>query len=107
VAQDAALVALEVRVHVLKVLGGSLVANCCNIGEKLTKEYDNALGFEAICYGRLIAHKNRHAEVGEISRVRHMRMVIQAAKEYAEGDVDSHAEVPPAYPAWDQSDGLA
>ncbi len=72
------------------------MANCCNTGSRLTEEYEYALKFEAIAYGRLIAHKQRHEAVGEIPHVRHMRMVIQAAKDYADGIVEAHDEIPPA-----------
>ncbi len=68
---------------------------CCNSGDKLREEYENALRFEAVSYGRLIAHKRRHEETEEIPRVRHMRMVIAAAKAYAEGDAEALGEVSP------------
>ncbi len=62
--------------------------SCCKTGEELKKEYDNALKFEAISYGRLIAHKHRHKKVEEIPRVRHMRMVNEAAEAYADGNAE-------------------
>ncbi len=62
--------------------------SCCYTGLALKEEYDNALKFEAIAYGRLIAHKQRHEEVGEIPSVRHMQMVNEAARRYQEGNVD-------------------
>jgi len=68
--------------------------SCCQTGDNLKKEYDNALRWEALSYARLIAHKHRHDEVEERPAVRHMHMVNEAAKRYAEGDVDSHREVP-------------
>lgn len=70
--------------------------SCCETGSKLRGEYDNALKFEALAYGRVIAHKRRHEKVSEISNVRYMRLVREAAERYTEGDVDPHAEIPPA-----------
>jgi len=70
--------------------------SCCLTGLALKKEYENALKYEALAYGRLIAHKRRHEEVGEIPSVRHMQMVTEGARRYAEGDVETLADVPPA-----------
>lgn len=63
--------------------------SCCNTGITLKEEYDRALKFEALAYGRLIAHKRRHEEVREIPNVRHMQMVVEAARRYSEGDVEA------------------
>ncbi len=70
--------------------GGKAAVSCCNTGLALKEEYDNAIKFEALAYGRLIAHKRRHEEVGQISHVRHMQMVTEAARRYAEGDVEAY-----------------
>lgn len=68
---------------------------CCDRGQALKEEYENALKFEALSYGRLIAHKRRHEEVGKISRVRNLQMVVEAARRYREGDVEALGEIPP------------
>ncbi len=69
--------------------------SCCNTGIALKREYDNALRFEAICYAKLIAHKRRHEEVEERPVVSHMRVVNQIAEQYAKGNVEPLAEIPP------------
>ncbi len=71
--------------------------SCCQKGQALKKEYENAIRFEALSYGRLIAHKRRHEQVEEGGpRLHHMRMVNEAARRYAEGDVETPYEIPPA-----------
>jgi len=68
--------------------------SCCHTGLALKEEYENALKFEALAYGRLIAHKRRHDAVQEINNVRHMQLVAEAAQRYTEGDVETHPELP-------------
>lgn len=68
---------------------------CCESGDKLRREYENALKFEAIAYGRLIAHKRRHSGTKSSERsLRHMQMVAEVARRYTEGDVEAYGEVP-------------
>ncbi len=78
-----------------KMLGEYLMG-CCNTGLALKEEYTNALRWEALSYARLIAHKHRHDKVEEIPAVRHMHLVNEAAKRYAEGVVNTHRKVPPS-----------
>ncbi len=66
---------------------------CCDKGLALKEEYDNALKFEALTYGRVIAHKRKHESIERIPRVQFVRMVNEAARRYTEGDVEALAEV--------------
>jgi len=68
----------------------------CDVCKSLKEEYDNALKFEALAYGRLIAHKRRHetTQASENS-MRHLRLVNYIAKRYEEGAFNAHPEVPP------------
>ncbi len=68
--------------------------SCCRRGIALKEEYANALKFEAITYGRLIAHKRNHEAKEQSPAMHHMQVVREAARRYTEGDVETHDEVP-------------
>ncbi len=71
----------------------------CNVCPQLRREYENALKFEAIAYGKLIAHRRRHQDASKsqrAGRVHYLRLVNKVARRYEEGDVETLAEIPPA-----------
>ncbi len=70
----------------------------CKVCPKLLEEYENALKYEALSYGRLIAHKRRHEDVDRAPRatqVHHMQLVGEIARRYEEGITDPHGDTSP------------
>lgn len=79
-----------VRIDTAQVQGRNRRMACCNTGEELREEYENALKFEALSYARLIAHRRRHdANAGSASHVRHMHLVRDLAHKYTEGEIEA------------------
>ena len=68
----------------------------CSLCKARREEYDQALKYEALAYGRLIAHKTRHETTETIPRMQYLRLVSEVAKAYSgQSDYLPRDEIPP------------